>query len=70
MARRPLSKPVHAHEERNGPPGDDQGFLQLSPEASMLPGPRVETRPPHPVLPFLLAQSLSPKDIAGSDNTS
>jgi len=51
-------------------PGMTKGFLQLSPEAAMLPGPRVETRPPPPVPPFLLAQSVSPKDIAGSDITS
>ena len=70
MARRPFSKPVRAHEERNGPPGDDQGLSTASPEAAMLPGPRVETRPPPPVPPFLLVQSLSPKDIAGSDITS
>jgi len=47
-----------------------KGFLQLSPEAAMLPGPRVETRPPPPVPLFLLPQNLSPKDIAGSDITS
>ena len=148
MARRPFSKPVRAHEERNGLPGDDQGLSKLSPEArgrqqrksrtprgeiklksweikadfleinlgnqpnppapptfttydvifegnhgevkeksrnlvrqncslptpqpeaAMLPGPRVEIRPPPPVPPFLLAQSVSPKDIAGSDVTS
>ena len=47
-------------------PGLTKGFLQLSPEAAMLPGPR----PPPPVPPFLLVQNLSPKDIAGSDITS
>jgi len=47
-----------------------KGFLQLSPEAATLFGPRVETRPPPPVPPFLLVQILSPKDIAGSDITS
>ena len=51
-------------------PGLTKGFLQLSPEAAMLAGHRVETRPPPPVPPCLLAQSLSPKDIAGSDITS
>ena len=51
-------------------PGMTKGFLQLSPEAAMLPGPRVKNCPPPPVPPFLLAQSLSPKDIAGSDITS
>jgi len=47
-----------------------RGFPQLSPEAAMLPGPSVETCLPPPVKPFLLAQNLSPKDIAGSDTTS
>ena len=46
-----------------------KGLPQLSPEAAMLPGSRVETFPPPPVPPFLLAQN-SPKDIAGSDITS
>jgi len=46
-----------------------KGFLELSPEAAMLPGPRVETHPPPPVPPFLLAQNLSLKDIARSDIT-
>jgi len=36
-----------------------KGFLQLSPEAAMLPGPSVETCPPPPVPPFLLVQNLS-----------
>jgi len=47
-----------------------KGFLQLSPEAAMLPGPSVETHPSPPVPPFLLAQNQSPKDIVGSDITS
>ena len=70
MARRPFSKPICAHEERNGPPGDDQGLSTAKPEAATLPGPRVETRPLPPVPPFLLAQNLSPKEVAGSDITS
>ena len=45
-------------------------FLQQSPEAAMLPGPSVQTCPPPSVLPFLLAQNLCPKEIAGSDITS
>ena len=44
-----------------------KGFLQLSSEAAMLPGPSVEAHLPPPVPPFLLVQNLSPKDIAGSD---
>jgi len=67
MARRPFSKPVCAKE---GHPVPTEDFLQLSPEAAMLPGPSVETRPPPPVPPFLLVQNPSPKDIAGSDITS
>jgi len=47
-----------------------KGFLQLRPEAAMLSGPSVETRPPLPVPLFLLVQNLSPKDIARSDITS
>jgi len=47
-----------------------RGFLKLSPEAAMLPGPSVETCPLLPVQPFQLVQNLSPKDIAGSDTTS
>ena len=46
-----------------------KGFLQLSPEAAMLPGPSVEIHPPPPVPPFLLVQNLSPKDTARSDIT-
>ena len=56
-----FSKPIHAKEERNGL---TKGFLQLSPEVAMLPGPSVETCPPPPVPLFLLAQYLSPKDIS------
>ena len=47
-----------------------KGFLQPSPEAAMLSQPSTETHPPPPVLPFLLAQNLSPKDIARSEITS
>ena len=35
-----------------------KGILQLSPEAAMLPGLSVETRPPPPVPPFQLVMSL------------
>ena len=72
MARRLFSKPVCAQEERSGPPSADQGLSTAKPRSShaKLPGPRVETHPPPPVPPFLLAQNLSPKDLAGSDITS
>ena len=36
-----------------------RGYLQLSPEAAMLLGPRVETHPPPPVPPFLELKSKS-----------
>jgi len=45
-----------------------KAFLQISPEAAVLPGPR--SLPTSPCPTFLLAQNLSPKDIAGSDITS
>ena len=34
MARRPFSKPIREHEERNGPPGDDQGLSTANPRSS------------------------------------
>jgi len=49
-----LSPFVHMRREM-AHPGMTKGFLQLSPEAAMLPGPRVETRPPPPVPPFKLS---------------
>jgi len=51
-------------------PVPTKGFLQLSPEAAILPGPSVETCPSCTVPPFLLAQNPSHKDIAGSNTTS
>ena len=60
MARRPFSKPIRAKE---GHPVPTKGFLQLSPEAAMLPGPSVETRPSPPVPPFRMAQNLSLKEV-------
>jgi len=47
-----------------------KGFLQLGPEVAMMFAPFGHTHPPPPVPPFLLAQKLSPKGIAGSDITS
>jgi len=44
--------------------------LKLSQETAMLFAPFGWTHPPHPFPLFLLAQNLSPKDIAGSDITS
>jgi len=68
--RRHFSKPIHAKEERNGPPSANQSLSTAKPRSSQLFTPIGCTRPPPPVLPFLLAQTLSPKDIAGSDITS
>ena len=42
-------------------------FLPRSPDTAMLFAPSGCTHPPPPVPPFLLLQSLSPKDIAGCD---
>ena len=44
-----------------------KSLLKTSPDAAMLFAPFGCTHPPPPVLPFLLTQNLSPKDIAGSD---
>jgi len=44
-----------------------KSFLQTSPDAAMLLAPFGCTHPPPPVLPFLLKQNLSPKDIARSN---
>ena len=42
-------------------------FLSRSPDTAMLFAPFGCTHPPPPAPPSLLAQSLSPKDIAGCD---
>ena len=47
-------------------PAPTKSFSRPSPEAAMLPRLSAETHPPPPVPPSLPAQSLSPKDIAGS----
>jgi len=44
-----------------------KSLLKTSPDMAMLFAPFGCTQPPPPVLPFLLTQNLSPKDIAGSD---
>jgi len=48
-------------------PVPTRSLLKMSPDAAMLFAPFGCTHPPPPVLPFLLKQNLSPKDIAGSD---
>jgi len=47
-------------------PVPTKASLQQSPEAAMLFAPFGCTHPLPPVLLFLLAQNLSPKDITGS----
>ena len=48
-------------------PAPTKGCSKLSPDAAMLFAPSGSTHPPPPAPPFLLAQSLSPKDIAGHE---
>jgi len=48
-------------------PVPTKSLLKTSLDAVMLFAPFGCTYPPPPVLPFLLAQNLNPKDTAGSD---
>jgi len=48
-------------------PVPTKSLLRKNPDAAMLFAPFGCTYPPPSVLPFLLMQNLSPKDIAGSD---
>ena len=48
-------------------PVPTKSFPKRIPEMPMLSTPFGCTHPPPPVLPFLLMQNLSPKDMAGSD---
>ena len=48
-------------------PVPTKSFVEMSPDVAMLFAPFGCTYPPPPISPFLLKQSLSPKDIAGSD---
>ena len=61
-----LSPFVQKRREKWAHPVPTKAFLQLNPEAAMLSGQVLKPL----VLPFLLAQNLSPKDIARSDITS
>ena len=49
-------------------PVPTKAFLQPAKAAAMCMAPRAETRPPPPIPPFLLAQNLSSKRIAPTDN--
>jgi len=48
-------------------PMPTKSLLKTSPDTAMLFAPFGCTHPPPPILPFLLKQNLSPKDIAGND---
>ena len=48
-------------------PVPTKSLLKTNPDAAMLFAPFRCTHPPPPVLPFLLKQNLSLKDIAGSE---
>ena len=45
-----------------------KAFLQPAKAAAMYTAPRAATRPPPPIPPFLLAQNLSSKRIAPTNN--
>ena len=45
-----------------------KAFLQPAKAAAMCTASHVETRPPPPIPPFLLAQNLPSKRIAPTDN--
>ena len=56
MARSLFSKPIHTNEDRNHPPSANQeGFLQLSPEADCTPQVQTPTSP-SPALSAGIAQ--------------
>ena len=63
--REVVPEPVCANKVRNGLASSDQ---QPAKAAAMYTAPHAETRPPPPILPFLLAQNLSSKGIAPTDN--
>ena len=60
---------VRARKQTNGPPGTDQGFstaIKLQQPPRTVTQRCASTQPP--VSPFLLAQNLSSKRIAPTDN--
>ena len=63
-----FSPPVRARKQTNGPPGADQVFSTASCNSCHSLSPR--GHPPPPVPRFLLAQNLSSKRIAPTDNIS
>jgi len=59
-----VSNSIYAKKDRNN---NNKSLLKMSPDTAMLFAPFGCTHPPPRVLPFLLTQNLSLKDIAGSD---
>ena len=59
---------VCVKKERNAQTSADQGFSTASQGSCHVRGTCAETRPPPPIRPFLLAQNLSLKWIAPTDN--
>ena len=62
-----VSNSIYSKKDRMALPVPTKSLLKMSPDAAILFAPFGCTHPPPPVLPFLLTQNLSPKDIAGSD---
>ena len=67
-ARGVVPEPVCANKVRNGPASADQGFSTASQGSCHVHGTPGWTHPPPPIPPFFLAQNLSSKRIAPSDN--
>ena len=67
-ARGVVPEPVCANKARNGPATADQGSSLASQGSCHVHGTPGWTHPPPPIPPFLLAQNLSSKRIAPTDN--
>ena len=63
-----IPEPVCASKVRNGPAGADQGFSTASQGSCHVHGTPSWNPPTSPYLTFLLAQNLSSKRIAPTDN--
>ena len=68
MAEEPYLRPFVSKKREMAQPVPTKAFLQPAKAAAMCMAPRAETRPPLPIPPFLLAQNLSSKRIAPTDN--
>ena len=68
MAEEPYLRPFVAKGREMLKPVPTRAFLQPAKAAAMCTAPGTETRPPPPIPPFLLAQNLSSKRIAPTDN--